>query len=39
MTTWDQKRGTSFDYTNDGLILDGKFYHIPASAFYQESYD
>lgn len=37
--TWDQKRGTSFDYSEDCVYLDNKYYHIPASAYYQETYD
>lgn len=31
MSTWD--------YSNDGVELNGKFYHIPASAFYTETYE
>jgi hypothetical protein len=23
-----------WDYTNDGVILDHKFYHVPAKAYY-----
>ena len=28
-----------WDYTDDGVVLDNRFYDIPASAYYKESYD
>lgn len=29
----------NWDYSNDGVILDGLFVHVPAKAYYQEAYE
>lgn len=28
-----------WDYSEDGVWLEGRFYEIPASAFYRENYE
>jgi hypothetical protein len=27
------------DYSNDGVELDGRYYFVPAKAYYQEHYE
>jgi hypothetical protein len=29
----------TWDYTNDGIWLEGRFYEIPARCFYKECYE
>lgn len=28
-----------WDYSQDGVILDNRFFHVPAKAYYTESYE